>query len=205
MTATQLSQPTSRGAIGSAATEALAKIVAGIRESGQLYMATFNELYDLGIIENRWIPTLRTRLLVIVEGAEEFLSKHNCGIAGPHPGEDDMGGAYYLIDKWERPFHVLVSMPKSDLPEAAAEAAALMGKHDRGVEVDHFSMVGFLWVQMTRPTTAEAFVRQFGGVLLKAYDADEFMISGDEAISADFIERSRRRQVCATSTATPAT
>lgn len=194
----------SRGAVGSEAIEALTKIVAGIKESGQLYMATFHELYDLGIIENRWMPQLRTRLLVVAEGAEEFLSEHDCGIAGPHPGEDDMGGAYYLIDRWERPFHVLVSMPKADLSDAAAVATALIRKRDKVIEIDHFATVGFLWVEMTRPTTAEEFVQQFGGVLLKAYDADELMMGREEAISAKFIERSRRREACATSTATPA-
>ncbi|RXT46090.1 hypothetical protein B6S44_24920 [Bosea sp. Tri-44] len=183
----------------------MAKIVAGIKESGHLYQATFNELHGLGVIQNRWIPQLKTRHLVIVEEAERLLAQQGCGISGPYDGLDEMGGAYYFIDTWDRPFHVLVSMPKVELADAAAQAAKWLGKGGRGVEIDCFKKAGFLWAEMKDPETAEAFIQQFGGALLNPYDADELMMGGDEAISADFIERSKRREACATSTATPAT
>lgn len=194
-----------RGAVGSAAIEALTKITAEVKASGHLYQATFNELYDFGVIENRWIPQLKTRHLVIVEDAERLLAQQGCGISGPYDGLEEMGGAYYFIDKWDRPFHVLVSMPKAELDDAAAQAAKWLGNGDRGAAIDYFTKSGFLWAEMKDFETADAFIQQFGGALLNPYDADELMIGGEEAITAEFVERSRRREACAISTATPAT
>lgn len=197
------------GAVGLAAIEALTKIVAGIKESGHLYMATFNELYDLGIIENRWIPQLRTRLLVIVEEAESFLEKHGCGIAGPHPGEDDMGGSYYMIDLLHRPpkwpYSVMVSMPEGELVQAEREYSAWLDARGATFSIYSIPEIGFVRVRVKDRNTAKAFVKAHGGAILTDRQIGDLLYGGEKPlIDASFIERSRRREACATSTATPA-
>lgn len=198
------------GAVGSEAIEALTKIVAGIKESGHLYMATFNELYELGIIENRWVPRWRAHFLVTAEEAKRFLTKHGCGIAGPHPGEDGMGGAYYLIDLLRRPplwpYSVMVSMASSELAQAEREYSAWLDARGATFSIYSIPEIGCVRARLKDRNTAKAFVKAHGGAILTGRQIGDLLYGGVKPrIDASFIERSRRREACATSTATPAT
>lgn len=198
------------GAVGSEAIEALTKIVAGIKESGHLYMATFNELYDLGIIENRWVPRWRSRFLVIAEDATRFLANHGCGIAGPHPGEDDMGGSYYLIDLLHRPplwpYSVMVSMTSGEIARAEREYSAWLDARGATFSIYSIPEINCVRARVKDRNTAKAFVKAHGGAILTARQIGDLLYGGEKPlIDANFIERSWRREACAISTATPAT
>ncbi|MGE7469215.1 hypothetical protein ACQKLX_07235 [Bosea sp. NPDC003192] len=210
MTDFQPSQSEKRNAVGSEAIDALTKIVAGIKGSGHLYMATFNELHGLGIIENQWIPQLQTRLLVIVDEAESFLAEHGCGIAGPHPGEDDMGGSYYMIDLLRRPpkwpYSVMVSMASGELAQAERGYSAWLDARGATFSIYSIPEIGCIRARLKDRNTAKDFVKAHGGSILTDRQIGDLLYGGEKPlIDASFIERSRRREACATSTATPAT
>lgn len=209
MNSIQPSPPERRSAVAPEALETLAQIVAEVHASCHLYQATFNELYDLGLIENRWIPQLRTRLLVIVEEAESLLARHGCGISGPYDGLDEMGGAYYFIDLLRRPpkwpYSVMVSMPTDDLAQAEQDYSAWLDARGATFSIYGLPEIGFVRARLKDRNTARAFIRAHGGAILTDRKIGDLLYGGDEPqIDASFIERSRRREACATSTATPA-
>lgn len=209
MNVVQLHPVESQSPVGPEGLEALSKIVAEIKESGHLYQATFNELYEVGVIQNRWIPQLRTRLLVIAEQAEKFLRKHRCGISGPYDGLDEMGGAYYLIDLLHRPpmwpYRVLVTMPKEEFGPAERKYAAWLESRGKTYRIDPLLEHGLVEVSVKDRSTGKSFVRVHGGTMLTNRQSGDLLYGPKQELDPEFIERSWRREACATSTATPAT
>ncbi len=180
---------------------ALMEYIEGTKSTDAPWSIMFDKLLELDLMVEREIDGHGWKMADIHDGVRQLLGEHGCCLSGPYDG-------YYLIDMLNRPPHwplrVLVSMPTDQLLPAEREYSAWLDARGATFRIDSLPEFGFVQASMKDRMLAEAFVAAHGGSLLTNQEVGDLLYGG-EPVKASFIRRSRRREACATSTATPAT
>jgi hypothetical protein len=179
---------------------ALMKYIEGTKSTDAPWSIMDEKLLELDLMVEREVPGHDWKMTDVHDGVRQLLREHECCLSGPYDG-------YYLIDMRNRPprwpYRVLVSMPAAEFLPAEREYSAWLDARSATFRIDSLPEFGFVQASMKDRTLAEAFVAAHGGSLLTNQEVGDLLYGG-EPVKASFVRRSRRREACATSTATPA-
>ncbi|PZR85260.1 MAG: hypothetical protein DI537_31120 [Stutzerimonas stutzeri] len=77
------------GAVGSEAIEALTKIVAGIKETGEAYVITCGEMLELGLFDE--VEVMGWTMVEVSRDLKAVLDHCGCYCSGPYLGHPEVG------------------------------------------------------------------------------------------------------------------